>query len=198
MEIQVPHFQERRQLGRIKIPEPTLCQIYVPHSRKLIVYRGLIKNISLGGIYFVCDEQPPLKRDNIRYLIFNIIYNYQKIYRLTFHGLVVRTENVSSQFGIALQFLSDPVYYPIKTIDEELPYVDKIRILYQNYDLYRKAYEIVRKTPEIRTDKINNIKNCLDHNLYQIDQKKLARAITSNLTEKYENLAGEFYKRIMK
>jgi hypothetical protein len=198
MEIQVPHFQERRQFGRIKIPGPSLCQIYVPHSRKLIVYRGQIKNISLGGIYFICDEQPPLTRDNIRYLIFNIIYNYQKIYRLTFHGLVVRTEMVSSQFAIALQFLSDPVYYPIKTIDEELPYVDKIRIMYQNYDLYRKAYETVEETPEIRTDKINNIKNRLEHNLYQIDQTKLARAMTENLTDNYGNLAGESYQRIMK
>jgi hypothetical protein len=178
MEIQVPHSQEKRQFGSLKISEPSLCQVYVPQSRKLLVYRGLIKNISLGGIYFVCDEKPPLKKDDIRYLIFNVIYNYHKLYRLKFHGLVVNIEIIGSQFGVALKLISDPIYYPLKDIDDnELPFLDKTRILYQNYELYRRAYEVIKTTPNIRIDKIDNIKNRLSHNLYQVDPIKLAKIL---------------------
>jgi len=178
MEMQTPHFPERRQFGRLKISEPSLCQVYVPQFRKLLVYRGLIKNISLGGLYFVCDDRPPLKKDDIRHLIFNVIYNYHKLYRLKFHGLVVRTENDGAQFGVALKLLSDPIYYPLKDIEDgELAFLDKTRILCQNYELYRKAYEVIKATPDIRIKIIDNIKNCLDHNLYQIDPVELARIL---------------------
>jgi hypothetical protein len=178
MEIYDPHFQERRQFGGLRILEPALCQIYVPQSQKLLVYRGLIKNISLGGLYFSCDDEPPLKKDDIRHLIFDIIYNYYKLYRLKFHGLVVRTENNGAEFGVALKLLSDPLYYPLKEIDDgELPSLDKTRLLCQNYELYRKAYAVIKTTPDIRSDKVDHIKNRLSHNLYQIDTIKLAKIL---------------------
>jgi hypothetical protein len=91
---------------------------------------------------------------------------------------VVRTENIGSQFGVALKLLSDPIYYPLKDIDDrELPFLDKTRLLCQNYELYRKAYEIIKTTPDIRIDKIDHIKNHLHHNLYQIDPIKLAKIL---------------------
>jgi hypothetical protein len=129
-------------------------------------------------MYFVCDEKPPLEKDDIRHLIFNVVHNYHKMYRLMFHALVVRTENQNHQFGIALKLLSDPIYYPLKEIEDgELPSLDKTRILYKYYQLYRKAYEIIKTTPDIRIDKVKNIKNRLDHNLYQIDPIKLAKIL---------------------
>jgi hypothetical protein len=198
MEIQIPTFQEKRQFGRIKIFEPTPCQVWVPRSKKIKEYRGLIKNISMGGIFFVCDEKLPLEKDDIRHLIFNVIYNYQKIYRLKVHGLVVRTETVNSQFGIALKFLSDPMFYLLNKIDSELPFMDKIRIMYQNYDVYRKAYDIIKTTSDARNDKIKKITKRLNHNLYRIDQRKLATSMTANLTQTFEKFAAEFYKKFMK
>ena len=36
--------------------------------------------------------------------------------------------------------------------------MDKPRILYQYYDLNKKAYEIITNTPDVRTEKINKIK----------------------------------------
>ena len=131
----MPPFKEKRQFGRVKIFEPTVCQVYVLQSRELRGYRGLIKNISLEGIYFVCDEKPPLEKNDIRHLIFNVIYNHINIYRLIFHALVVRTKNAGSQFGVTINFLSDPIYFPLKVIDRELPFLDKIHIMYQNYRL---------------------------------------------------------------
>jgi hypothetical protein len=169
MEIQIPTFQEKRQFGRINIFEPTPCRVWIPRSKKIKEYRGLIKNISLGGIFFVCDEKLPLGKNDIRHLIFNVIYNYQKIYRLKFHALVVRAENVGCQFGAALKFLSNPIYYPLKETDSsELPFFDKIRIMYQNYQLYRKTYEVIKRTPDIRGEMINNIKKRIDQDLYKI------------------------------
>ena len=180
----MPPFKEKRQLGRVKIIEPTICQVYIPQSREFKRYPGLIKNISLGGIYFVCYEKLPLEKDDIQHLIFNVIYDHQKIYRLNFHALAVRTENWGSKFGVAIKFLSDPIYYPLKEIDRELPFLDKIRIMYQNYGLYRKVHEIIKKTPEIRNELIDNIKNLIDQDLYKMDQIEIAHSMTANFTEK--------------
>jgi Anti-sigma-28 factor, FlgM/PilZ domain len=200
MKIQIPPFKEKRQFGRIKIPESTICQVYVPHSRKTIRgYRGLIQNISLGGIYFVCDENPPLEKDDIRHIVFDVIYNYNKIYRLIFHSLVVRTESEASKFAVALKLLSDPIYYSLKVIkDGELPFLDNVRIMYQNYDLYRKAYKTINETKEIRHNKIKEIKKSIDQGLYKIEYGQLALSITDNLTGIFHNFAEEFYKRILK
>jgi hypothetical protein len=184
MEIQIPPFREKRRFGRVKIPQPMMCQVYVPHSRKFRGYRGLIQNIGLEGIYFVCDEKPPLEKDDIRHLIFNVIYNYQKIYRLNFHALVVRIEDQGSKFAVAIKFLSDPIYYPIKEIDSELRFLDETRIMYQNYELYRETYEIVKRTANIRTEKIANIKKLIDKDLYEIDIEKLAQNFIGNISKR--------------
>jgi hypothetical protein len=174
-----PIFKEKRQFGRIKIPDSILCELRLPQSEEIVVYRSQIKNISIGGIYFVCDEKPPLDRNDVRDLIFDVIYRYQKIYQLRFHALVVRTENIGDRFAVALKFLSDPIYYPLKEVkDRELPFLDKIRIMYQNYELYKKAYELIKQTPDIRTDKI---KRLFDQKLYQIVPIKLAQSIKENL-----------------
>jgi hypothetical protein len=204
MKIQLPPFREKRQFGRVNISQPTLCQVYVPQSRKLRGYRGIIQNISLGGIYFVCDEKPPLEKGDIQHLIVNVIYNSHKIYRLIFHGLIVRTENRGSenrgsQFAAALKFLSNPIYYPLKNIkDKDLPFLDKTRIMYQFYELNKKAYEIIKQTPDIRTERINDIKRRIDQDLYKIEHNKLAQYITDNLNDRFNKIAEEFYRRILK
>jgi hypothetical protein len=174
-------LNEKRQFGRIKIPENALCEAHILQAQKGMTYRGRIKNISIGGIYFVCDEKPLLVKNDVRHWIFLILNNCQ-IYQLDFHALVVRTEKDSDQFGVALKFLSDPVYCPLVELkDNESPFLDKISIMYQNYRLCKKAHEIIKQTPEIRTEKINSIKKLLDQNSYQIDLKELANSITANL-----------------
>ena len=172
MKIQGPSFQEKRQFERIEIPESTICKIYVPQSQKLWENQGKIKNISLGGIYFACDEKPPLEKNDIQHLILDALYNDQKLYRLEFYGLVVRTENIISQFGVALKFISDPMFYPLTESNyHELLCFDKTRILYQHYQLYKKACEIVKRTPDIRVERIKDIKNKIDQDLYKIHTK---------------------------
>jgi hypothetical protein len=174
-------FKEKRQFGRIKIHENTMCEVHFLQSQKRMVYRGHIKNISIGGIYFVCDEKPLLGKNDVRHWIFLILNNCQ-IYQLDFHALVVRTEKDSDQFGIALKFLSDPIYCHLVEVEEnESPFLDKISIMYQNYRLCKKAHEIIKRTPEIRTEKINNLKELIDKNLYKIDPITLVHSITAKL-----------------
>jgi hypothetical protein len=185
MEIQVPPFMEKRQFGRITISEPQVCQVHVPKSQELWVHQGIIRNICLEGIYFVCDEEPPLDKDDIRHLTFDVIYNDQKIYRLKFYGLVVRTEDDlldRSQVAIAFKFLSDPIYQPFKEINySEFPFPDKTRIMYQYYQLNRKAQEIIKKTPDVRAEKIKEVKERIDQDLYDVDTTKLAQGFTKTI-----------------
>ncbi len=185
MKIQNPHHQEKRQFRRVSISEPQICQIHVPQSPKLWVNQGIIRNISLGGIFFVCDKELPIEKEDIRDLILDVLYNEHKLYRLTLQGLIVRTEKGlldPSQFAVAFKFLSDPIYCPLKESNYmEFMCSDKTRILYQHYQLFRKASEIIKKTPEIRPERIDNIRECIDQGLYKIEPAKLAQIFTDNL-----------------
>jgi hypothetical protein len=188
MEIQIPPFRERRQFGRINIPEPTISHICVPHSRQLWQNQSIIQNISLGGIYFLCDEEPPFAKDDIRNIILDVVHNDQRIYRLKFHGSIVRIEpgqRDASQVAIALKFLTDPIYYPFKNLNYGVsPSLDKTRVMYQYYHLNRRAYEIIKGTPDIRTQKTYHIKQRLNQNLYEIEPAKLAQRVTGELLGK--------------
>ena len=181
MKTQVSPFHEKRQFERIEIPESIVCKIYIPQSQKLWGNQGKIKNISLGGIYFTCDEKPPLEKNDIRHLIIDALYNEQKLYRLEFHGLVVRIEKRGSQFGVAVKFLADHIYYPnLENKTGHFLGLDKNRILNQHFQLYKKAYEIIKKAPDLRNKKVKNIKERIDQNLYEIHTKdvmKIFRAI---------------------
>jgi len=188
MEMQIPPFREKRQFGRINIPEPTLSRVCVPHAQQLWQNHSIIQNISLGGIYFLCDEEPPFAKDDIRNIILDVVHNDQKIYRLKFHGSIVRLEpgqRDASQVAVALKFLSDPIYYPFKEINYgEAPFLDRTRVMYQYYQLNRKAHEIIKGTPDIRTQRIYHIKQRLDQNLYEIEPTKLAQSVTGSLLGK--------------
>jgi Anti-sigma-28 factor, FlgM len=199
MKVQRLPIKERRQFGRTNIIQPTICQMYIPKSGKLREYRCTIKNICLGGMYFICDEKPPLEEDEIRHLIIDTIFNYQKIYRLKIYGIVARTKNEECQFAVAIKFLSDPIYYPIKNIkDGDFPFLDKIRIMYGNYELNKIVSDIIKNTPDIRIEKINAIKESIDQGSYILEPIKLARCITVNLTDTFEKIAENFYRRILK
>ena len=176
MKIQDPDFRDKRQFERIEIPESAICKIYVPQSQKLWETQGKIKNISLGGIYFFCNEKPPFQKNDIRHLIIDALYNEQKLYRLEFHGLIIRNENEGSQFGIAFKFLSDPIYYRINENNHgDILCFDKTRILYQHFQLFKKAYKIIKRTPEIRSEMVQNIKKRIDQDLYKTHTKDVVQ-----------------------
>jgi anti-sigma28 factor (negative regulator of flagellin synthesis) len=178
-------FPERRRFGRIKISEPRICHIHLPQSQELWTDRGILMNISLGGIYFACDRQPPLKKDDIGYLTFDTPYSDPEKHHFGFHVLVVRTEHRqldSPQFAVALRILSTPIYYHHpETNKRESGSLDKPRIMYQYYELNRKAYEIIANAPEIRTDKINDIKEYIEKGSYNVQSEKVTQRVFNDL-----------------
>ena len=148
MIIQEPLFKEKRQFGRIKIPVPTQCFVCMSQLEELLAFPGIIKNISLGGLYFVCDDELPIEKGDSRELIFDFLYNDQKIYRLIINGFIARIKKKAGDqpgFGIAIKFLSDPMYYSLDEINYNgHPSTDRIRLMYQHYQLFRKVYEIIQ------------------------------------------------------
>ncbi len=58
---------------------------------------------------------------------------------------------------------------------------DKTRILYQYYELNKKAHEIIANTPEMRTDRIMNIKNTIEKGSYKIKSEKVTQSVILDL-----------------
>jgi hypothetical protein len=178
-------LRERRQFGRIKVCEPRICQVHLPQSRELWSDQGTLVNISLGGMYFVCDRQPPLEKNDIRFLSFDRVDPELDHYHLGFRVLVVRTEYQqldSPQFGVALKIISDPIYYQFNEPDNrKITSLDKPRLMYQYYNLNRKAHEIVTNTSEIRSDKIDTIKEYIDKGSYQVRSESVTQRMINNL-----------------
>ena len=53
--------------------------------------------------------------------------------------------------------------------------------MYQYYDLNKKAYEIITNTPEIRPDKIKNIKELIEKGSYHIKSEKVTQGVINDL-----------------
>ena len=181
---------ERRQFGRIHIAEPRICRVHLPQSQELWTDQGILVNISLGGLYFLCDKQPPLEKDDIRYLTLDSPYSDPEKHHLGFHVSVVRIEQRQlkpHQFAVALRIISDPICYsPQGTNQRDLTSSDKAQIMYQYYELNKKAYEIIINTPDIRPDKIKNIKYSIDRGSYKIKSEKITQGVINDmLLERY-------------
>jgi anti-sigma28 factor (negative regulator of flagellin synthesis) len=142
-------------------------------------------NISLGGIYLICNRPPPLEKDDIRYLTFDTAQQDPGRHHFGFHALVVRTEQTQpdvQQFAVGLRIISDPIYYALQgTKEQEMTSFDKTRILYQYYELNKKAHEIIANTPEMRTDRIMNIKNTIEKGSYKIKSEKVTQSVILDL-----------------
>jgi hypothetical protein len=176
---------ERRRFGRIHIFEPRICHIHLPRSKELWTDQGILVNISLGGIYFICDHQPPLGKNDLCYLTLDNPHTDPRGHYLGFHGLVVRSEQVNvhlAEYAMALRIISQPIYYsPHKNNRSEYNSLDKFGIMYQYYDLNKKAYEIATNTSEIRKDKINKIKGVMGKGSYEVKSDKVTQSLISDI-----------------
>ena len=133
----------------------------------------------------MCDRQPPLEKNDIRYVTLGTPYTDNDNHHFGFHVLVVRTEHRQldlPQFAVALRILSDPIYYPLQeTNQREFTPLDKLRIMYQYYDLNKKAYEIITNTPEIRPERIKYIKGFIEQGSYQVKSEKVTQSVINDL-----------------
>jgi len=178
-------FRERRRFGRIKVAEPRVCHIHLPQSKELWTEQGILMNISLGGIYLACDKQPPLQENDIRFVTLGAPNADTDHYDFGFHVLVVRTEHrhhSRPQFAVALRILSDPILYPLEEADQrDHAPLDKPRIMYQYYDLNKKAYQIISNTPEIRPERIKYIKRFIERGSYNVKSEDVTQRVINNL-----------------
>jgi anti-sigma28 factor (negative regulator of flagellin synthesis) len=176
---------ERRQSGRIQVSEPRTCHVHLPQSQELWTGQGLLVNISLGGFYFVCDQQPPIAKDDICYLTFATPHSDFANYHFGFHVSVVRIGQMQlyqPQFALALKIISEPIYYsPYEKYKREVSSLDKPRILYQYYNLNKKAYEIITNTPDVRTEKVNKIKYFIESGSYDVRTEKITQSVINDI-----------------
>jgi hypothetical protein len=176
---------ERRRFGRIHISEPRICHVHLPQSQELWTGQGLLVNISLGGFYFVCDQQPPIEKDDICYLTFATPHADLENYHFGFHVSVVRTGKMQlyqPQFALALKIISEPIYYsPFENNKRAITSFDKPRILYQYFDLNKKAYEIITNTPDVRTEKIKKIKRFIKEGSYKVKPEKFTQSVINDI-----------------
>lgn len=176
---------ERRRFGRIQISEPRICHIHLPRSQESWTGQGLLVNISLGGFYFVCDQPPPVKKDDNGYLFLATPHLDDEDYRFSFHVSVVRTGQMQlyqPQFAMALKIISEPVYYSTQEKNKwEVTSFDKLRILYQYYNLNMKANEIITNTPDIRTEKIIKIKKFIETGSYRVNSETIAQSVINDI-----------------
>ena len=93
-----------------------------------------------------------------------------------------QTQLSDPQFAIALKIISDPIYYsPYEKNKRVVTSFDKPRILYQYYDLNKKAYEIITNTPDVRTEKIKKIKNFIEKGAYKVKSEKITQSVINDI-----------------
>ena len=101
----------------------------MPHSQELWTGQGILVNISLGGIYLVCDQQPPIEKNDICYLTLDSPDSETENSYFRFHVSVVRTGKMQldhAQFALGLKIISEPVYFsPHEDNKREITSFDK-------------------------------------------------------------------------
>ncbi len=101
---------ERRLFPRLNVSLKIGCLLCNPESGEKWAGEGLLKNISMGGLYFTCEELPSLEVGHIRDFNFGTSMPPGEDYdsSLALRGKVVRIEQPglgSAPFGIAVQFV---------------------------------------------------------------------------------------------
>jgi hypothetical protein len=105
---------EKREHIRFYLSLPMEFEVQIADSDETWVNRAVLKNLSQGGLYFECETAPQLKRGNVGEFIFTTVppkFNFINSPIKT-QALVKRIEprvGGTSNFGVAVQFLSDPM-----------------------------------------------------------------------------------------
>jgi len=101
---------ERRRFPRLNTSLPIAYHVCNPESGEMWLGQGLLKNISIGGLYFTCEARPPIEVGHIRDFDFDTTMppGVDCDADLALRGRVVRIEQPgleSAPFGIAVQFV---------------------------------------------------------------------------------------------
>jgi hypothetical protein len=102
---------ERRKYHRLYFSLPMELQVRLQDGQEAWTSDGLLQNLSLGGVYFVCDTLPRLRRGDVGEFILQV-GGPGGASRLRAAGQVKRVDHHVfgfTSYGIAVEFLSQPL-----------------------------------------------------------------------------------------
>jgi PilZ domain len=106
---------EKRKAIRFYLSLPMELQVKIPESDVFWESRAVLKNVSQGGLYFECETVPQVKRGNVVDFTFSTTPPKYSVINspIKAQALVKRIESRvagSSNFGVAVQFVSGPLF----------------------------------------------------------------------------------------
>jgi c-di-GMP-binding flagellar brake protein YcgR len=109
-------LMDRRQFPRLQVSLPIEYHANIHDSAASYSNKAVLKNISIGGVYFVSEGTPILEPGDIADFIFKLMHNHSNSIitkEIRGKGRVTRVENQDEEsfnFGIAVEFLSGPLF----------------------------------------------------------------------------------------
>jgi len=98
---------ERRRYHRLYFSLPMECQVDLQDGQESWSSPGILRNLSLGGAYFVCDSLPQLRRGDVGE--FTLQFASRGDGLLQARGQVKRVDHHVlgfTAYGVAVEFLS--------------------------------------------------------------------------------------------
>jgi len=107
---------ERRNYPRTEATIPIECNVRpLEATEEPWIGRGALANLSLTGIFFFPDNQPPFKQGDIREFTFSLshaVEGFSKPLNIKARGKVMRIEMSEDHtcIGVAVHFLTGPYF----------------------------------------------------------------------------------------
>ncbi|MGQ9919941.1 MAG: PilZ domain-containing protein [Desulfobacca sp.] len=98
---------ERRRYHRLYFTVPVHCRVHLQERQESWSSPGILKNLSLGGAYFVCDSLPHLRRGDVGEFLLQLADTSHEN-PLRAQGLVKRVDHHVlgfTAYGVAVEFL---------------------------------------------------------------------------------------------
>lgn len=95
------YARERREFPRLAIQQP----IAIKHRASATWQHGTTKNLSLGGTYFITDQEFADRSElDIRLVTPDVLFSVEPTAPFQFRGRVLRVDRQPGQFGCAVEF----------------------------------------------------------------------------------------------
>jgi hypothetical protein len=86
------------------------------------------------------------------------------------------------QYLLSPKKISEPIYYsPYENNKRKITSLDKPRILYQYYNLNKKAYEIITNTPDVWTERVKIMKKFIEKSSYDVKSGTIAQSVITDI-----------------
>jgi hypothetical protein len=107
---------DRRNYPRTDVSIPIKIQIrHLENPGEPWIGRGVLKNLSLWGIFFISDDKPPINQGDIRDFTFTPSHPLEeepKLFMIRARGKVMRIETSEdhTRVGVAVDVIAGPYF----------------------------------------------------------------------------------------